>query len=128
MLRVRRQHGRIFTHDRDTDNALLLGESIEIAEGDQAAMRETELEMINLTLQREYCNRIKHVYKFWEDKYPSYFQLGVGVLSSSAIADPNTFYHKDTHGLLYIGLNTEFLKAFMPAGKREKQQVRCVGR
>ena len=89
-------------------------------------MRETEQEMINLVLRREYLNSIKHIYKFWEENYHSYFEVGVVLLTNLAKSDPDTFFHKNTHDLMYTSLKVNFVKAFMSAAKMKTTGKMCA--
>ena len=60
---TRRQHGRIHTHQRNTnDHAELLGDAILVNDDHVEMVHTTEKLEINLKLQREYRNRISHIY------------------------------------------------------------------
>ena len=84
----RQQRGRIHTHQRDTnDHAQLLGDAFLVDDDHVKMVRTTEKLEINLKLQREYRNRISHIYKFLESKYPDYYAVGVRKLSEEEKVD-----------------------------------------
>ena len=70
------QTGRIRTHERVTNNATILGGGIEINPQHQASVRDTESNRLSKRARQDYRNRIKHIYLFWEEHYPDYFQIG----------------------------------------------------
>ena len=74
--------GRIHTHQRDTNDAIIvLGDKFLVDHEHQEMVQTIEKLEINEKLQREYRNRISHIYKFLEGKYPGYYAVGVRVLT-----------------------------------------------
>ena len=81
-VRRRHQGGLIHTCERDTnDTIVLLGDDVIIKDAHLEMVRNTEKLEINVKLQNEYRNRLAHIYKFLEEKYPDYYEIGVRVLS-----------------------------------------------
>ena len=122
----RRQTGRIRTAQRDTNDATaLLGDNVIVEAQHQELVRNTEKLEINLKLQNEYRNRIQHIYKFLEERYPEYYAVGVRVLTEEEKVSIDHHWNKNDRDLVYEGLNVKFLKAFMAQVKVKKNGKLC---
>jgi hypothetical protein len=104
----------------------LLGGNIPIAEEHQSMVRETESGRIEEKAKKNYRNRIQHIHKFLEAKYPSHYNVGVRDLTLEELSDPNNFHHKNKKDLVCTGLNVEFIKAFL-ASRKEKGNGKIMG-
>ena len=123
---TRRQHGRIHTHQRDTnDHTELLGDAILVNDDHVEMVRTTEKLEINLKLQREYRNRISHIYKFFESKYPDYYAVGVRKITEEEKVDRDQFWNRNDRDLVYSGLNIKFIKAFLANAKMKPNGMMC---
>ena len=112
--------GRIRPHERDVDDSVpILGENIEIQDQHSQEVRLTEQRGLNVATKRNYRNRIKEIYTFLSLKYNAYYSLGVRELSEAELSDPDSFYWKNTHDLVYTGMNVHMIKAFL-ANKKLK--------
>jgi hypothetical protein len=110
----RRDAGRIRPHQRETDDsAPILGANIEIQVVHSEGVRNTEQRGLNIKTKRNYRNRIKEVYTFFKDKYPNYYSVGVQELTEEDLTDPDSFYWKNKHDLIYTGINVRLVKAFL---------------
>ena len=122
----RRQQGRICTYQQDTcDIVDLLGDDVAIATEHQALVRNTEKLEINIKLLNEYRNRISHICKFLEVKYPEYYQVGVGMLFPEEKVSIDHHWNKHDHDLIYSDLNIKFVKAFLDLAKKKKNGKIC---
>ena len=114
------------THQHDTnDTAQVLGNAILVDHEHQEMVRTTEKLEINEKLQREYRNRISHIYKFLEGKYPDYYAVGVRVLTKEEKGDCNQYWNRNDRDLVYSGLNIKFVKAFLAQAKMKANGKMC---
>jgi len=112
--------GRIRPHERSTDDdAAIIGADIEVLEEHSTSVRDTEQKTISERNKRNYRNRIKHICSFFEEKYPTYFSVGVRALTDAELSDPDQFWWKNTYDLVYQGMNVKMIKAFL-AHKKTK--------
>jgi hypothetical protein len=115
-----RSQGRIRPHQRDTDDSvLIIGANITVDESHRQEVARTEANDRKKQTKRDYRNRIKHIYKFLQEKYPAYCEEG-GVIEVPDEVRLAKFHHKNTHDLKYAGLNISLIKAFL-ADKKIKQ-------
>ena len=91
----------------------------------QEMVRTTEKLEINMALQNEYRHRIGHIYKFLQSKYPDYYAVGMRVLTEEEKGDPNQFWNRNNHDLVYSGLNIKFIKAFLAERKTKSNGKIC---
>lgn len=68
--------------------------------------------------KKNYRNRICDVYTYWEEKHPSYFDVGTVVLTAENKADPDKFYHKNNRDIIYNAINVKFFLAFLASKKK----------
>ena len=80
-------------------------------------VRTTDKEEINDKLQKEYCNRIRHIYVFLKENYPEYYAIGVLKVSEDNNVDRNLLWHNNGEDLVYSGLHIKFIKAFLAHSK-----------
>ena len=107
-----KRKGRIRTHQRDTNNARILGSKLKISESHEDAVRETEKQEIDDSLRKNYQNRLGHIMDFWRENYQNYYSVGVRKLRKAELEDKNQFWHNNTEDLIYTGINVEFVKAY----------------
>jgi hypothetical protein len=83
--------GRIRPHERDTDNnAAIIGADIEVLlEEHSTSVQNTEVQHMSEVNQRNYWNRLGHIFEFLEERYPAYYAVGVRELTD---ADPDKFW------------------------------------
>lgn len=113
-----RSGGRIRPHERDTNNeAPILGGSIEVSNQHSLAVQETEQNDLDVKVKRNYRNRIKHIYEFFQEMYPDYYAVGVCQLTDEEKANEEMFWWKNEHDLVYEGLNVKMVKAFLASRK-----------
>jgi len=116
----RPRSGRLPHHLRDTNNkAPILGANVEVLEEHSVAVRETEQNDLAVKVKREYRNRLKEMYEFWQTKYPDYYNVGVNELTDEELADEDTYWWKNKHDLVYEGLNVKMVKAFLAMKKKK---------
>jgi hypothetical protein len=114
------------TGHRETNNtADTLGAGIAVREEHRAAVLETELQNMNPKTRQDYRNRIGHVYTFWEKEYPEYFEVGVRELSAEEKADVLFFAYKNTHDIVYEGINVAMVKSFLASRKKKECGKTC---
>ena len=110
----RRQAGRIRPYERDADDSTaILGASIPVQDVHSQEVRNTEQRGLDLKTKRNYRNRIREIYTFFKSHYPDYYTVGVRQLSEEERTDPDSFYWKNLHDLIYTGINVSMVKAFM---------------
>jgi hypothetical protein len=81
-----RRSGRIYPHERDTNDGVpILGGDVEILEEHSVAVRETERNDLTTSNKRDYRNRLKNLYTFWQEKYPQYYAVGVRALTEEEL-------------------------------------------
>ena len=120
------QQGRIHTHQRDTNDVTpVLEDKFLVDHEHQEIVQTTENLEINVALQIEYRNRIGHIYKFLQSEYPDYYAVGVRVLTEEEKEDPNQFWNRNDHDLVYSSLNIKFIKAFLAERKTKSNGKMC---
>ena len=105
--------GRIHPHERDVDNAPIIGASITANESHVITMHDTESHDVLDATRQGHRNRIKHVYEFYAKEYPDYAALGVRELAETDFADATKYWHKNKSDLVYRGFNVLLFKAFL---------------
>ena len=70
-------------------------------------------EKIAIKTQKEYRQRLKHLYTFWETKEPKYYDVAVRALTEDELNDCTKFWHMNKHDLVYKNLNIEMVLAFL---------------
>ena len=115
------RRGRIRPHERATnDEVAILGANVSVSAEHSASVRATEQKDLTVEVKRNYRNRLKHIYKFWEQSYPEYYEVGVCELTSDELADEDLFFWKNKHDIIYAGLNVQMVKAFL-GHKKQKE-------
>jgi hypothetical protein len=110
----RTSSGCIRPHERDTNYAAaILGADILVLEEHSASVRNTEDQHISLGNKRNYRNRLGHICDFLQERYPEYYAVGVRALSEEELANPDMYWWKNKHDLVYEGLNVKMIKAFL---------------
>ena len=108
------QQGRIHPHQRDADfSGEVLGDDIVLNKNFISNVQDTEDFKIDIKTKRLHRNQIKQIYKFWQEKFPEYYAIGVQSLSEEELADQTKYYWKNDCNLVYEGLNPKFVKAFL---------------
>lgn len=108
------QTGRIYLHQRDTDDvSQLINANIVITAEHAAAINETNTKEMDDKTRKEYRNRIRHIYRWWMENYPEYFENGTCVLSQEEKEDRVKFHHTNDRDIIYTGLNVSFVMAFL---------------
>ena len=106
--------GRIYPHNRDANfSGAILGDSIVLDTIYVEGIQETEKFRIDVKTKRGHRNRIKEICKFWQEKFPDYYAVGVRQLSSEEKADLTKYHWKNQSNIVYEGLNAKFVKAFI---------------
>jgi len=120
------QSGRIHVHQRNTDDVSeLINANMAItAEHAYEINATTNKEMDDKT-RREYRNRIRHIYRWWMQHYPMYFENGTRVLTEQDKSDQVKFHHTNDRDIIYTGLNVSLVMAFLSDKKKKsvKQHV-----
>jgi hypothetical protein len=91
----------------------ILGANIEVQELHSAGVRNTEQRGLDLKTKRNYRNQIKDIYTSFSTAYPDYYSVGILKLSEEERNNPNSFFWKNTHDLIYTGINVSLVKAFL---------------
>ena len=74
--------GRILPHNRTVDDAAaIIDAGIEVADEHYEEIRAAEAQQMEDRTRRKYRNRLKHIYRWWTETYPKYFEVGTRVLS-----------------------------------------------
>ncbi len=112
--------GRIRPFERETDDSVaILGADLEIQAAHSQGVRNTEQRGLVVRTKRNYRNRIKEMYVFFSLNYKDYYDVGVQKLSEEDRVSPDLFHYKNTHDLIYTGINVQMVKAFL-AHKKQK--------
>ena len=108
------RQGRIHPHQRNADfSGNILGENLERDGSYVSNVQETEQHSIDYKTKRAHRNKIKQIYEFWKEKFPQYYDLGVRILTQEDLADTTKYWWKNKHDLVYPGLNSCYVKAFL---------------
>ena len=74
---------------------------------------------MKLKSRQAHRNRLKHIYKFWSEKYVDYYNDGTYELSPEQKNDPILFHHTNDRDLIYNGLDVECVLAFLVTKKHK---------
>ena len=77
--------------------------------------------------KRNYRNRIKEMYVFFSLNYKDYYDVGVQILLEEDHVSLDLFHYKNTHDLIYTGINVQMVKAFL-AHKKQKANATLPAR
>jgi hypothetical protein len=103
----------------------ILGANLEL----DAGLKEAVLEPEDMAKKRktmiEHRNCIKHLYEFWIEKCPEYVALGTVELTEEQKQDRRSCHYKNTHDLVYEGMNIEYVKAFLGQTKKKESGKTC---
>jgi len=125
-LKEERWGGRIRPHERDTNNdAPILGASIDVLDEHSSSVRQTEQNDYEKKTKQDHRNRLKHIYTFWEEKYPEYHAIGARLLTDEELANEDMFWWKNKQDLVYEGLNVQMVKAFLATKKKKPNGKTC---
>ena len=105
---------RICLCKQNTNDAVeTLGANIPMSEKHHDQIRDTLSHGMKQNPCVDYRNQIKHIYSFFQNEYPEYFEVGVVELTQEQKNDPDKFYHKNVYDLKYEGINVQLIKAFL---------------
>ena len=108
-------------HDRTVDDtAAIIDAGIDVAEEHYEEIRVTEAQQMEDKTRREYRNRIKHIYRWWMETYPAYFEVGTRTLSEAEKEDQEAFHHTNDRDIVYEGLGVTLVKAFLVVKKKKR--------
>jgi len=89
-----------------------------------SSVQQTEQNDLEKKNKQDYHNCLNHVYTFWEEKYPEYYEGGVRELKDEELADDDMFWWKNKHDIVYEGLNVQMVKAFVGQKKNRVLNLR----
>ena len=130
MSRSQRGGGRIFPHERDTnDVAPLLGTGLEIADEYEDQYNETLRVAMDDKARKDYRCRLVRIAKFWEEKCSDYYEIGVREVNAADLANPSKFYYNRYKlDLVYTGLNVKYVLHFLMSNKlKPNGKIKSVG-
>ena len=108
-------------HNRTVDDAAgIIDAGIDVANEHYKEIRVTEAKQMEDRTRREYRNRIKHIYRWWMETYPQYFEVGTRVLSEDERKDQEAFHHRNDRDIIYQGLDVTLVKAFLVVKKKKR--------
>ena len=108
-----------------TTDEPILGSDIVVDAELQDLVDDTEQHEKSPKTSREYRNRISHIIKFIQEKYPGYYAIGVVELTEEQRARRNNYYYNNTHDLIYTGINVKVIKAFLASIKKKSNGKTC---
>ena len=98
-----------------------------VVDGDlQDLVDDTEQHEKSLKISQDYRNRLGHIIKIIEEKWPRYYAVGVVELTEEQRSKRNMCYHHNTHDLVYTGLNVKVIKAFLASIKKKPNGKTCL--
>ena len=106
--------GRIHPHQRNANiTGTILGDSILLDEHYIEGLQVVEAHGIEIKSKHNHHNCIKHIYTFWEEYFSECNEIGVKFLSADKLNNRTKYYWKNRKDLVYEGLSSKFLKAFL---------------
>jgi hypothetical protein len=118
---ARRHGGRIYPHQRDTDNAApILGEELGEVSAD---FKQLHLETLKLGMddkcRKNYRARIIRIVEFWSVNNKEYYEIGVKQVSEEELRDESKFYYnRYKTDLIYQGMNVNYVLNFLISTER----------
>ena len=70
--------------------------------------------------RKEYRRRVRCIYKWWQDKYPEYFEAGTRALDDEEKNDAAKFHFKNDRDIIYTGLNAKAVLAYLSEKKKKR--------
>ena len=116
----RRTKGRVYPHQRDTDDGVpIIGAEFELPNDYKANVQETIKHDIQDKCRLDYRHRNKRIMKFWEENNPEMYKAGVVDVSETDQHDNSKhfFNGKFKQDLQYTGLNVKYVIYFMTKSK-----------
>lgn len=111
MARRSSQSGRIHLHQRNADDkSQLINSNMIIMAEHAATINATTQKEIDDKTQKEYRNWIHHIYRWWMEQYPNYFENGTQVLTQEEKEHQVMFHHTNDRDIIYTGLNVSFVE------------------
>jgi hypothetical protein len=107
--------GRVHPHQRDTDDgAPTIGSTLILPSDLNMTYNETAKHDMTDACRINYRQRIARIIKFWKKGDPDYYAVGVREVSQDELLDETRYYFgRFKEDLIYIGMNSEFLKHFL---------------
>jgi hypothetical protein len=104
---------RIRPFKRETDDSMaILGALLEIQAVHSQGVRNTEQRGLAVRTKQNYRNQIKEMYVLFSLNCKDYYNVGVQKLSEEDRVSLDLFHYKNTHDLIYTGVNIQMVKAF----------------
>jgi hypothetical protein len=103
---ARQRGGRIRPFERETDDSeAILGAGHGIQVAHSQGVRNMEQQGLVVRTKGKYRKRIKEMYVFFSLNYKDYYDVGVQKLSEEDRISLDLFHYKNTHDLIYTGIN-----------------------
>ncbi len=95
--------GCIYVHQRTVDDRTqIIGGGIDIENEHVDSIVETEQSSMENATCHEYQNRLQHIYTWWMEHYPSYFEEGTRLLSEEERKDDVFFAHRNNQTFVTV--------------------------
>jgi len=119
--RGNQSNGRIHVHEGTVDDGTnILHAGATLAEEHTTEITATEQAQMEDRTRKEYRNRIRHIYRWWMESYPEYYEIGTVLLSEEEKQDTVAFHHTNDRDLVYAGLNVAMVKSFLSVKKKKR--------
>jgi hypothetical protein len=118
--RGNQSNGRIQVHERTVDDRTDILHAGAIAEEHTNEITVTEQSQMEDRTRKEYRNRIRHIYRWWKDSYPEYYEIGTVLLNEEDKKDTVAFHNTNDRDLVYAGLNVAMVKSFLSVKKKKR--------
>ena len=102
------------------DAAAIIDAGVDVADEHYEGIRATEAREMEDRTRREYRNRRNHLYRFWMENYPAYYEAGTRVLGQEEKQNQGLFYHNNDRDIVYQGLDVTLVKAFLVVKKKKR--------
>ena len=118
----RRNGGRIFRHERDTDDSTptVLGGGLSAEH--QAAIFATEDQGMSDAVRKDHRSRLRRIIKWLQENYPDVSDGSVRVVTIEEKENSRLYYFPaDNYDLVYAGLDPKYILAFLATLKNAKE-------
>jgi hypothetical protein len=115
---ARQRGGRIRPFERETDDSVaILGADLKMQAAHSQGVRNMEQQGLAVRTKRNYRNQIKEMYVFFSLNYKDCYDVGIQKLSEEDHVSLDLFHYKNTHDLIYTGINVQMVKV---SAKKQK--------
>ena len=104
------------------DSNPIINPDTELIPSHLSKINETSIGGKELRTRQDYCRRINHLILWWQEHYPSYYEVGTRVIPQEELENEMLFYYPKQRNyigrdIIYRGLNVDLVLAYLGSTK-----------